>query len=106
MPSLDYCDTVWDSQVKKLKSHIERVQKSAARMITNTSLRDGTSTDSLYKALELQPLDERRTFYTAVQTFRAVHSPSPSYISNLFQNSFQRSGRSLRNNHRLDLPIV
>ena len=59
--SMEYASSVWDPHLIKDIDSLERIQRRAARWITNTYDRS-TSVTVLLQELKLEPLEERRRF--------------------------------------------
>ena len=59
---MEYASPVWDPHTSNYRDALERVQRRAARWITN-SYDMTTSVTNLPRQLKLEPLDKRRRIY-------------------------------------------
>ena len=71
-PHLEYCSTVWAVLLKKKKeaSEIEKVQRSATKMVKN--IRDLSYSERLRK-LGLPTLEYKRRRADMIETFKIIH---------------------------------
>ena len=104
LPLLDYCDVIWSPSTKRLSDQVEKVQKYAARLITGETTK--TRSVDLYSRLHLVKLAQRRKYHTAICVFKIINKLSPMYLQNIFELSVNKTGRTLRNPHRLYIPFV
>ena len=58
-PKMEYASSVWDPHKNDLKSELEKVQRRAARIVTNRH-RNTSSVGEMLESLEWQTLERRR----------------------------------------------
>ena len=92
---LDYCNSLLHSIPLSQTARLQRVQNSAARVITRTSNHDHIT--PVLKELHWLPVVSRIAFKMLVITFKSINGLTPSYLAELFQPR-KRDGR-LRQNY-------
>ena len=87
---IDYCLSVWGTTSEKHLNHLQKLQKRAARIVTQ-NLNWDESSISIIRNLGWQTIRERYEFLTCCITYNARNNLAPNYISDLF---FLRCGTS------------
>ena len=75
--SLDYCSSILYGIPKRLIQRLQRIQNTAARLVTRTN-RDDHMTPVL-KSLHWLPVQERIIFKVLLLTYKTIYGSSPSY---------------------------
>ncbi|KAJ8969640.1 hypothetical protein NQ317_009573 [Molorchus minor] len=88
-PLLEYGVAIWSPHLVKDIMALEKVQRTATRMITSYQ---NLSYEDRLTRLKLQHLTERRKRGDAIQTYRILHNDFTVNLSNMF---------TLNNDHRL-----
>ena len=78
---LDYCNSLLYGLPKHLLERLQRVQNTAARMITKTRKYDHIT--PVLKELHWLPIEERIEYKIILITFKALNDLAPKYISEL-----------------------
>ena len=89
---LDYCNSIHYGLPKRELDKLQRVQNTAARLITGTKQYDHIK-PALQK-LHWLPVESRIIFKVILITFKILHGLSPAYLSSLLQE--YHPPRSLR----------
>ena len=71
-PALEYSSSVWDPYTQHNIDNLEKVQRRAARVTTNTYTRDSSVT-ALLQNLNWTPLTERRARSKCTLLYKALH---------------------------------
>jgi hypothetical protein len=98
---LDNCNSLLYSLPTRLLSKLQRVQNTAARIITRSAKHH--SITSIMKQLHWLPIKQRVQFKIATITWKSLHSQAPSYIDELLTPYVP--SRPLRSSNRNDLVI-
>ena len=93
---LDYCNSILYGLPKRLIQRLQRIQNTAARLVTRTN-RDDHITPVL-KGLHWLPVQERIMFKILLLTYKTIHGSAPSYLSVLV--SSYTPSRSLRSSSK------
>ena len=89
---LDYCNSIMYGLPKRLIQRLQRIQYTAARLVTRTN-RDDHITPVL-KRLHWLPVQERIIFKVLLLTYKTIHGSASSYLYELV--SSYTPSRSLR----------
>ena len=91
--------------VQQEKSRLQRLQNSAARLITGSGFDDPAA--SLIKDLDWQTIEEMISSETNIMVFKALNDRAPQYLTELFSRNSQSSVHKLRNtSNDLKLPLM
>lgn len=80
--TMDYCAAVWDPHMKKDQDNLERVNRRAARFVTN-DYSSSSSVTSMLEALAWPTLANRRENQRLVMMYKIVHALSAVPSTNL-----------------------
>ena len=107
-PSLEYASLVWCGLSSTASERLEKVQRRAARLITNIKLSSDTPHSILLARAGLQTLETRRRIEQAVFAFRFLHGGSlPHHLQSglsLWKTNKPPATSSLRNSSHFRLP--
>ena len=98
---LDYANSLYYGIPGYLMSKLQRVPKSAARLVCNLQFRDPV-TPALIE-LHWLPVQQRCTYKIALTTFKCLHNNGPSYLKDLLV--VNRQSRALRSADTLTLRV-
>ena len=78
---LDYCNSILYGLPKRELDKLQRVQNTAARLITGTKQYDHLK--PAFQKLHCLPVESRIIFKVILITFKILHGLSPAYLSSL-----------------------
>ena len=93
---IDYCNSLLLGSTHDVKSHLQRIQNYAARVILR--LPKSSSITIHLKSLHWLPVKVRNTYKIACLCYHCHSSTAPSYVTDMLQkkSSHTRNTRSLR----------
>ena len=100
---LDYCNSVLNGLPNTTLEFLVRVQKAAARLISNKTKFQHIS--PVMKDLHWLPIKKRIEYKILVLTFKCVHHPTPAYLTELLHNRTNKGTRA-DNKNLLVVPKV
>ena len=107
-PVIEYSSVVWSGISSTDSVKLERLNRKAARLISNTKCRSDTPHDILLARAGLQELSHRRHLFQVLFTYRFVHTDLPSHIveglSHWLPDSTSQRSYLLRRQKTLRLP--
>ena len=92
---IDYCNILFHNLPKYQIKKVQRIQNSAARLLTDTSKYSHIT--PIFKELHWLPVESRIRYKVILTTFKCLHDLAPYYLSNTLIKS-NNSVRSLRSN--------
>ena len=92
---IDYCNILFHNLPKYQIKKVQRIQNSAARLLTDTSKYSHIT--PILKELHWLPVESRIKYKVILTTFKCLHDLAPYYLSNTLIKS-NNSVRSLRSN--------
>jgi hypothetical protein len=78
---LDYCNSLLYGTTKHQLGRLQRVQNTAARIISGKKRRDHIT--PVLRELHWLPVEERVCYKILMQTFKCMNGLAPSYLSNM-----------------------
>ena len=93
-PTLEYGCAVWDPHQQNQIDQIERVQKRAARFVTNNHTRIGGNSEKNLTSLGWLPLKERRARIKVTILFKAINGLIEIPIDNLLSRQIHTRSRT------------
>ena len=79
---IDYCNSILYGMPDTILSDLQRIQNTAARILTKCGDRNYPSIN-LLKKLHWLPIRQRITYKILILTFKAYHKTAPQYICDL-----------------------
>ena len=104
LSQLDYCNSLLYGITKTQLVKLQRIQNSAARMITGTRKYD--SITPVLKHLHWLPMNERIEFKVLVMVFKALHGSAPSYIQELIKPYTPRRTLRSASSRTVEVPVT
>ena len=101
LPHMDYCSTLWGDA--SAAERIHKLQKRAARVITNSPYR--TPSAPLFEQFRWLSLPDRVKYRKVLLVFKSVKGLAPDYMCELFESVQMVSSRNTRSNARDDLYV-
>ena len=105
MPTMEYACSVWGCWSVSQENMIHRLQKRAARIITNNYDFINTRGDSLMTTLKLQPFSERVKYFTRTLMYKAIHGTAPFWLNNNILMACESHNRDTRNSRSMNVCI-
>ena len=91
---IDYCNSILYGMPDTILSDLQRIQNTAARILTKCGDRNYPSINPLYK-LHWLPVRQRITYKVLILTFKTYHKTAPQYICDLIiPRTYNRAVRS------------
>ena len=107
-PVIEHSSVFWSGISSTDSVRLERLNRKAARLISNTRCRSDTPHDILLARAGLQELLHRRHLFQVLFTYRFVHTDLPSHIveglSHWLPDSTSQRSYLLRRQKTLRLP--
>ena len=97
---LDYCNILYYAIPKTLQRKLQRVQNSAARLITRVKQRERI-TPALIE-LHWLPIKARIEFKILTLTYKALNNNEPKYLRNMLEISEQRTNVTTRQGNEVN----
>ena len=102
---IDYCNSILYGMPDTILSDLQRIQNTAARILTKCGDRNYPSIN-LLKKLHWLPVRQRITYKILILTFKAYHKTAPQYICDLIiVRTYDRAVRS-NNSFALVVPMI
>ena len=98
---MDYGCCVWDSQTKKQKEELEKVQKNAARFITNNYDYTPGSTSMSMQRLGWIPLEEHRARIKSTAFYKGMH-----ILSNIPIDKYQINNNNINTKAKSEIKMI
>ena len=95
-PCYDYACSVWGNCSDTLKNKLLRLQKRAARIVTNNFEYENTSGTELMKSLSWPSIEQRRDYFLATLMYKCIYGLAPSRLCNEVEMVFDRHGYTTR----------
>ena len=104
-PCVDYACTVWGSCSIMNKDMIFRLQKRAARIVSNRYNFETDRGTTIFKDLGWQTLDERKYYFLANLMFKCIHGIAPHWLSNQVLMACEGHERITRNSMSMNVIV-
>ena len=103
-PYLTYCNHIWGATYKTRLKRLVILQNKAVRILSHA--RNRTSSDPLYKKLDIMKVENINTYLIGRFTFCVSIDKVPQSFRTLFRKSNQYHSYSTRSAHHLHIPSV
>ena len=103
LPCIDYCDTIWGTCSEKNMNIAQRLQNTAARILTKNFDYVNFRGIDLVRSLKWQTIRERRRFHTSVLMFKCIHGYAPNYLCDHVILSREVATHNTRSSERNDV---
>ena len=97
-PVIDYACTLWGNSSIEAKQTAQRLQNTAARIVTGNFDYINTHGIDLVKTLGWQMFEQRLDYNYSMLMFKAIHGEAPNYLTNQIIMECDVHDYSLRNN--------
>ena len=102
---IDYCNSILYGMADTILSDLQRIQNTAARILTKCRERNYPSINPI-KKIHWLPVRQRITYKILILTFKAYHKTSPQYVCDLIiPRTYNRAVRS-NNFFALVVPMI
>ena len=101
---IDYCNSLLTGLPSYLISHLQRIQNTAARVVTKTRKFDHIS--QVRKDLHWLPVSERIEYKVLLLTYKALHGEAPRYITNLIRRYVPSRQLRSSSDNKLEVPKI
>ena len=102
LPHFNYCSTIWNDNNKSHVDKLSKLQKKAARIITNSDYTIRSS--QVFETLQWHPIKKLIDKRDLTMMFKILKNVAPNYLTTMFRKC-DNSNYSLRsNNLKLSLP--
>ena len=101
---IDYCNSILYGMPDTILSDLQRIQNTAARILTKCGDRNYPSIN-LLKKIHWLPVRQRITYKILILTFNAYHKPAPQYICDLIIARTYNTCRAVRSNNSFALVV-
>ena len=95
LPQFDYCCEVWDTIGVTFSDRLQKLENSAARVITGRKNEHGPS-ELVLNELNFKTLKERRTQFIASLMYKITHGLAPKKLIVIFQKTLSSQNCNLR----------
>ena len=102
-PCFDYACSVWGNCSVTSRKALLRLQKRAARVVSNNFEYTNCNGEDIIKQLSWQTLEQRRDYYLACLMYKCVHGIAPDRLCNDIEMYFDRHGINTRNADSLNV---
>ena len=101
LPRIDYCNSQLFGSTYDVRSHLQRIQNYAARVIL--CLPKSSSITTHLKLLHLLPVKVRSTYNIACLCYHCLSSTAPSYVTNMLQKKPSHTHNTCFSSHNTTL---